>query len=132
VASTQAKGAAYTLTARFPGGRPLGYAFVEDAGPMRVRPVPGMGLIEGCTTGSGGEQGDGGPNLLGSITLNGLVRWHSAMKRQEADITVTDATAMYDDAGTHVPRNDQFSYEGKVLCWQVLASSVPGRGVRRS
>jgi hypothetical protein len=112
---------AYTLTGTNPDGKPLSYLICEGAGPVRVSARPGTAMIEGYTTGSGGGQAGGGPTLLGSISLEGLVRWHGVTKWKGAYISVTDATRMFDASGVEVRRFDQYSYEGKVAYWRVVA-----------
>jgi hypothetical protein len=112
---------AYILTGTYPDRKPYDYVFIEGPGPMRVNDKAGAALIDGYTTSSGGGGTEGGPNELDGISLTGMVRWHAATSRADADIRITDATTMFDASGVEVPRDGQFSYESKVLYWRVVA-----------
>ncbi len=120
-AQTGTQVSAYELTGTYADGKPFSYLICEAAGPMRIRATPRTAMIDGYTTGSGGGQADGGPTLLGSISLEGLVRWRGVTKWNVAYVTVTNATRMFNASGVEVPRADQYAYEAKVAYWRVVA-----------
>ncbi len=108
----------YRLTGTFPDAKPYDVAFVGAPGPIRVHAVPGTGMVDGITAGSSGELG---PSLLISVSVDGVMRGRVATKHTTTNFLVNDDTKMFDDSGRLVPRADQYSYEGTVGYWRIVA-----------
>ena len=110
----------YRLTGIYPDGKPYDLVYMGAPGPLRVHLVPGTVMVDGEVTGSGGHQTNGGPNLLDGVSVR-VVQGHGIPKHTNFGVLIDDHTMMFDDSGRLVQRDGEYSYEGKVGWWRIVA-----------